>query len=227
MTYIIGLTGSIACGKSTVGKILIELFRKDGLLKRYIDCDELAHEIMKENNSFLINELRKLLVEENIDANVESLLNEHGYIDRIQLGKYIFEYHGLRKKWNIIVQKKIFKRILSEIWNNYSLWGIMPLTKQDVIILDMPLLFETPGVRKFMKKIICVSLTNEEVQLERLMKRNTHLTEEQARNRIKSQMPSSLKEKLSDYVILNDGGFDELEQKTKSIYSQLKQDLKL
>eukprot|EP00818_Percolomonas_sp_WS_P004107 CAMPEP_0117448124 /NCGR_PEP_ID=MMETSP0759-20121206/7236_1 /TAXON_ID=63605 /ORGANISM="Percolomonas cosmopolitus, Strain WS" /LENGTH=232 /DNA_ID=CAMNT_0005240495 /DNA_START=101 /DNA_END=799 /DNA_ORIENTATION=+ len=229
MTILIGLTGSIATGKTTVGELLRQRLNKDHILKCYIDCDKIAHEILRKNNEKLIEALELMFKVEQIELDVhsEDVLDSEGFIDRPKLGEIIFKYPSLRRKWNKETHGKVFNEIVTQLWKHYSWKQWLPGAKQDVIILDMPLLFETPHVKRFLKRVICVSIQDEQVQMERLLKRNPKMTREEAHQRMRAQMSSKEKEKLSDYVIYNDGDLEALTRNVDTIYSQLKKDLHL
>ena len=85
-----------------------------------------------------------------------------------------------------------------------------------VVVLDIPLLFES-GLDQFVGTSVVVATTREGVQLERLLARDTHLSEEDARGRIASQWDINQKRKLADVVIENDSTREELERRVDEV----------
>ncbi len=179
MAEILGLTGGIASGKTTVSKY----FKK--LKIDVIDADKIAHEIM---------EAGQPVVDEIVAYFGEEVLLENGEINRERLGKIVFESDEKREKLNQIVQKKIRKKIKQE---RDKLLG------KQLIVLDIPLLYEQ-SYEDLVDQVMVVSV-RETIQKKRLMDRNSQLTEEDAMNRIESQMSLEKKTKKADIVIDNNG----------------------
>ncbi|MGX9135543.1 dephospho-CoA kinase [Rummeliibacillus sp. JY-2-4R] len=180
---IIGLTGSIASGKSTVAKMLQELGIK------IVDADLVAR-VVVEPGTETLNEIVNVFGEE--------ILLENGGLNRSKLGELIFHDPGKRKQLNDIMHPAIRKEMLRQRdeWLNNG---------EKHVVMDIPLLFES-GLQHFVEKILVVSV-NEDTQLTRLMERN-HFTEEEAKARITSQLPISVKEKGADAVIYNNGNLE-------------------
>ena len=170
----IGITGSIACGKSLVSNYLQE--------KGYtiIDADKIGHMVLK------VEEVKKQLV----NKFGESILKDNE-VKRVMLGKLVFENKENLKELNNIIHPQIRKNILEQIKVHKD---------EKLVFIDVPLLFEA-RFDDLVEKIIVVSL-DEKTQLERLMYRNS-LSKEEALQRIKSQIPVREKEKLGDYVVDN------------------------
>ncbi len=170
----IGITGSIACGKSLVSNYLQE--------KGYtiIDADKIGHMVLK------VEEVKKQLV----NKFGESILKDNE-VNRVMLGKLVFENKENLKELNNIIHPQIRKNILEQIKVHKD---------EKLVFIDVPLLFEA-RFDDLVEKIIVVSL-DEKTQLERLMYRNS-LSKEEALQRIKSQIPVREKEKLGDYVVDN------------------------
>ncbi|MET1013763.1 MAG: dephospho-CoA kinase [Paenisporosarcina sp.] len=181
---IIGLTGSIASGKSTVSKMLQE----KGFF--IIDADIVARQVV-ELGSETLQEIA-------IHFGNEVLLAD-GTLNREVLGAMIFHQPVKRKQLNDIMHPAIRREMLKQRDD---------LTKKGIItfFMDIPLLFES-RLQHLVEKILVVSVT-EDVQLERLMNRN-NLSKEEAEARIKSQLPLSEKEKGADAVIYNNGSIED------------------
>lgn len=174
MILIIGITGSIACGKSLVSNYLQE--------KGYtiIDADKIGHMALEndEVKKQLVNKFGKSILKDN-------------EVNRVTLGKLVFENNENLKELNNIIHPQIKKNISEQIQVHKN---------EKLVFVDVPLLFEAK-FDDLVEKIIVVSL-DEKIQLERLMNRNS-LSKEEALQRIKSQIPVREKEKLGDYVVDN------------------------
>lgn len=171
---IIGITGSIACGKSTVSNYL----KSKGYV--VIDADKIGHEAL--DNEYVREKLVLAFGKE---------IQENNKIDRQKLGNLVFGNTSNLNILNSIIHPEIRKMILEEINKNKD---------KEIIFIDIALLFEAK-FDDLVDKIIVVYV-DENIQLTRLMKRNS-ITQEEALNRIKSQMSSIEKVKLADYTINN------------------------
>ncbi|WP_146551093.1 MULTISPECIES: dephospho-CoA kinase [Rummeliibacillus] len=180
---IIGLTGSIASGKSTVAKMFQEL----GI--PIVDADIVARVVVEPGTETL----GKI-----VEAFGKEILKDNGELNRAKLGDIIFHNPSKRKELNDIMHPAIRKEMLRQ----RDEW----LEKgEQHVVMDIPLLFES-RLQHFVEKILVVSVS-EDTQLARLMERN-HLSEEEARARIASQLPLSEKEKGADAVIYNNGNLE-------------------
>jgi dephospho-CoA kinase len=174
---LIGLTGSVATGKSTVAK----MFKKCGAI--VIDADELAREVVQPG---------KPAWREIVRTFGRRILNLDRTIDRHALGAIVF--HDKKKLRHL--ERIIHPRVAHEQ---------IRLTKQAakndpkaVVIYDVPLLFET-GIDKRVDKTVVVAATRE-TQILRLKNRNG-LTRAEALRRIRSQMPLAMKRLRADYIL--------------------------
>lgn len=192
---IIGLTGSIASGKSTVSSMLA----KRGF--PIVDADLVARIVVEKGKPTL-------------DAIVETFGKEvllpDQSLDRTTLGSIIFHDSAKRKQLNDIMHPAIRAEMLRQR-DEWLANGAM------TVIMDIPLLFES-RLQHYVEKILVVSVT-EEIQLKRLMERN-ELSEEEALARIRSQLPLSEKEKGADAVIYNNGSIEETEQQLEVILAK-------
>lgn len=177
---IIGLTGSIASGKSTISAML----KEKGF--PIIDADLVAR-IVVEPGTQTLQEIEEVFGKE--------VMKDDGTLNREALGQIIFHNPVKRKQLNDLMHPAIRAEMLHQrdklIQDGHS-----------TIIMDIPLLFESK-LQHFVEKIMVVSVT-EETQLQRLMERNS-LSIEEAKARIQSQLPISEKEKGADAVIYNNG----------------------
>ncbi|RBP93898.1 dephospho-CoA kinase [Cytobacillus firmus] len=192
MSLIVGLTGGIASGKSTVSSLLIE--------KGYtvIDADIEAR---------LAVEKGEEAYQEIVRHFGESILLKDGSIDRAELGSVIFHDENERKALNSIVHPAVRKRMTAKKEQAIS-------RNEQLIILDIPLLFESK--LQYMCDKTLLVYADEGIQLQRLMQRN-QLSEKEAMARIRSQMPLREKKALADAVIDNNGRIEETEKQLWSI----------
>lgn len=195
MTLVVGLTGGIASGKSTVSNLIHE--------KGYpiIDADIEAR-LAVEAGEPAYNEI--------ITSFSEDILQENGEIDRAKLGSIVFHDKEQRLKLNSIVHPDVRRRMLCK--KEQAIKSGIKL-----VVLDIPLLFESK-LTSLVDKVLLVYV-DEQTQLERLMNRN-HYTEGEALARIQSQMPLKEKVKLSDAVIDNNGTFEETKAQLEHILKE-------
>ncbi|PPA71610.1 dephospho-CoA kinase [Jeotgalibacillus proteolyticus] len=181
---IIGLTGGIASGKSTIAKWFAE---NDFAV---IDADVSARKVVEPNEEAF----RKI-----VEAFGENILAEDGTIDRAQLGALIFADEEKRKILNEIVHPAVRKDMLEQKENAL-------VSGKQTVVLDIPLLFESK-LQWMVDKIIVVYV-DYETQLQRLMNRNQY-SKEEALMRISSQLSLEEKRKQADAVIDNSGSIEE------------------
>ena len=196
---IVGLTGSVGTGKSTV----TNFFREFGAY--VIDWDELAREVTRPH-------LRAW--KEIVEYFGQDFLNEDLTINRQKLAEVVFSNKEKVTKLNQIVHPEVFKED-ERITND-----IKGLDPNALIIKDIPLLFELTRPI-YLDKIIVVS-ASERTQLRRLEEKG--MSREDAKNRIKSQLPLEEKIKAADFVINNDGTLEETKRQVEGIYPLLRQE---
>lgn len=181
MSLVIGITGGIASGKSTLTSYLrqcgyqvedSDLIAKQG----YDDCFEAIQHAFPQ----CVNKT----------------------IDTKRLAHLVFNDEAALKQLNAILHPYVRKQLLSAI----------QACQDDIIFIDVPLLFEA-GFDDLCDEIWCV-IVDETIQLTRLMQRN-HLSETEAKLRIQSQWPMSLKASRSDVVFENNTTIEDLYQKVK------------
>lgn len=193
----VGLTGSIAVGKSFVASVFAEL----GC--HVLDADQTAREVVMPGTPGL-----NALVQEFGGG----ILNVDGTLDRKALGAVVFADEQKRQRLNHILHPFIIARqdeILNE-WEREDPRGIG--------IVDAALMIESGGYKRFDKLIVVHC--RPEVQLERLMLRDK-LSLAEAQRRIDSQMPQEEKQKFADYLIDTSDGFDSARSRTIEVYNQL------
>ena len=193
----IGITGSIACGKSTVSDYLID--------KGYtiIDADKLGHVALTSDD------VKRKLAEKFGDEILEN--NE---ISREKLGKLVFGNDDNLKILNSIIHPKI-KELILKLQEEHK--------DEDLVFLDIALLYEV-NFADLVEKVVVVYV-DEDVQLERLMMRNS-LPKEEAIKRVESQMSPREKASLGDFVINNSYSKEDTFQQIDEILEKLKRGAK-
>lgn len=178
MALIIGLTGGIATGKSTVSK----MFMNAGI--PVVDTDKISFELLRKGCS---------TYKEVLALFGKDILLTNGDINRKKLGKAIFNDSSKRIELNNIIHPRVESITLSEVRRHTELG-------EEIIVIDVPLLFETNFVELVDKTVVVY--TTEKLQLERLIGRDS-IKKEYALLKIESQIPIEDKVKLADYVIDN------------------------
>ncbi len=194
----VGLTGSIAVGKSHVLGMLKEL----GC--HVIDADQIARDVVAPGTPGL-----KLVVEEF----GEIVLNKDGALDRQKLGEIVFGDEEKRKKLNSILHPIIIA-VQDEM--------IRELEAKDpngIVIIDAALMIESGGYKRLDRLIVVYC--EPEIQLQRLMKRDG-LSREAALSRIASQMGQQEKIKYADFLIDTSGDFAGTRAQVKTLFDQLR-----
>ncbi|MCM3767225.1 dephospho-CoA kinase [Neobacillus niacini] len=194
MSLVIGLTGGIASGKSTVSN----MFKEMGVT--VIDADVEARLAVQKGETAH----QKIMAEFG-----KGVLLPGGEIDRQKLGAIIFHQAEKRQILNSIVHPEVRNRMKRQIEEAVR-------KNEEVIVLDIPLLIESKLT--FMADKTLLVYVDPATQLKRLMERNS-LTKEDAEARISSQMPLSEKVKLADAVIDNNGTIEESRTQLAAILS--------
>jgi dephospho-CoA kinase len=194
----VGLTGSIAVGKSFVG----DVFR--GLGAFVLDADQTAREVVARGTKGL------QAVVKNFGAEV---LQSNGELDRAKLGAIVFAEESKRQLLNSILHPLVIEK------QNEWLERHARENANAICIIDAALMIESGGCKRFDK--IIVVWCEPAIQLERLMSRN-NLSVQEAASRVNSQMPQEEKKRRADFLIDTSAGFESAKKQTKEIFSQLK-----
>ena len=197
MTRVIGLTGGIGSGKSTVSRFLAELGAA------VIDADKIGHEVYRPDT----DTWRKL-----VKTFGRGILTADNTIDRKKLGAIVFSNEEELKRLNAIIHPQITEVIKKQI-DDYR--------RKDakVIVLDAPVLLEAHA--KNLVDEVWVVVANEENVIKRAVAR-TGLREEQIRDRIRAQMSKTERIKNAQVIIYNDGTPEDLRGKIKNLWEQIK-----
>jgi len=192
---VIGVTGGIASGKSTISNMIKSL----GFV--VIDADMAAREVVMPG---------EIAYQKIVEAFGKEILLDNGEIDRTKLGSIVFHQEEKRLLLNGIVHPAVRKRMLAD--------KDAAIEKgEKTVFMDIPLLFESKLT--YMVDHTILVYVDEDVQLKRLMERN-QLTKEEALARIQSQMPLKEKKALADAVINNNGTIEDSREQLLQILRQ-------
>jgi len=194
----VGLTGSIAVGKSFVLGVLKEL----GC--HVLDADEVAREVVKPGTAGL-----RAVVE----AFGDEILRADGTLDRSKLGSIVFTDENKRRQINSILHPFIITA------QDEELRRLEREDPQSIAVVDAALMIESGGYKRFDKLIVVHC--DPEIQLQRLMKRDK-LSREDAERRINSQMPQEEKKRYADFLIDTSGPFESTRQQVELAFHELK-----
>jgi dephospho-CoA kinase len=194
---ILGLTGNIGCGKSSLSKIFI----RNGI--DVIDADKVAREIMEDENF-----LKKIYEEFGYE-----IRNEDKTLNRKKLGSIVFKDEERLEKLNSLTHPMIQEVILSRIEYFKNL-------NKSITVIDAAILIEH-GYTEIVDKLLVVTCNIDE-QIRRVQKRDK-CTKEEALNRINSQMSQNEKAKIADYIIDNSGTYAELNEKAYKFMVYMKE----
>jgi dephospho-CoA kinase len=194
----VGLTGSIAVGKSYVCEVLRELGAA------VLDADLTAREVVEPKSAGL----RQI-----VEHFGPEVLTPGGELDRVKMGSIVFGDGAKRRLLNSIVHPLVFER------QNEWLAARELEDPGGIAVIDAALMIESGGYQRFTKLIVvwCVPA----IQLERLMLRN-NLSETEALRRIAAQMPQEEKKRYADFLIDTSAGFEAARARTIEVYGQLK-----
>lgn len=200
---IVGVTGGVASGKSTVSRLLA----KKGAFT--IDLDEIGHELLKRGSP---------VMDELLESFGRGILDASGNVSRQKLGAIVFSDDAARERLNAIIHPPIVQRSQSEA---------RQLAAEDpncVVVIDVPLLIE--GGRQELVDVIVIVTTSPENQLQRLLERSVEvgrpLNREEAQTRISAQIPLSEKVKFAHFVIDNNGPIEELSHQVDRLWIELR-----
>ncbi|MBE0477973.1 dephospho-CoA kinase [Candidatus Aerophobetes bacterium] len=190
--FLVGLTGGIGCGKSTVAKF----FDEWGL--KVIKADEIGHQLLQKDD---VKKKLSLVFGDDI-------LNEKGNISRAKLRqKTLLDKEKLHRLNEIL--HPLIKKVI---------WNLLKKEKNKIVVIEAALIFEV-GWDFFMKKIVTVHCSQNK-QIERIRK-NTHLSAEEIQAFLCVQLPEEEKMKRADFVIPNEKDMTELEVKAKEVFAKI------
>lgn len=195
--FLFGLTGGVASGKSTVGRLL----RKYGVA--VIDADVLARRAVEPGQPALRE------IAETFGAH----LVPDGHLDRAALGQVVFANPDARGRLNVIVHPRVAQLLRDELSTMAT-----HASKPSLVCYEVPLLFEN-GLDAWLRPVVLVAC-DEETQIQRAMERNGW-SREHAMARIAAQMPLADKRARADHVVENSGDLAALEVNTLEVLRRL------
>ncbi len=199
----VGLTGGVACGKSTI----LAMFERRGAF--IIRADEIAHELMRPGQP---------VYDKVVAAFGREILESDRTISRARLGELAFG-HDRVAELNALVHPEVIR--YQNEWLEHVRWR----EQHAIAIVEAALLIEANAHRS-LDKVIVVTCTEKE-RIRRFQLR-TGLDEQGARlevgRRMKNQLPEAEKVKLADYVVDNSGDFEFAEQQVGPVWGSLRQD---
>ena len=199
--FIVGITGGIACGKSTVATLL----RERGF--SVIDADQIARDVVKPGEAAL------RAIQECFGDHV---LDETGALNRQRLGSIVFSDPIARKKLETITHPEIFRRTRAQLEALR-----MSLPTDALVFYENALLVET-GMSTICDAVIAVTATPA-VQEQRLRDRNPDLSEQERIQRMASQLSTDDKAKHADFNVTNNGTHEELYDQVMNVVSTIKE----
>lgn len=194
---IVGITGSLGSGKTTVARLLQQRGAK------VIDADRQAHALLLPKGKCFQKVVRVF----------GQGIVSRGYIDRRKLADIVFRQPGALKKLCDITHPVIAQQIKAEV-SRYR-----QKRTHRLLVLDVPLLFEV-GLERICDYVVVVR-SSVKTQIARLQKRN-HFTQSEIVRRIKAQMPIAVKVARADFVIHNQGSLEKTRKQVEELCRELK-----
>ncbi len=199
---IIGLTGGIGSGKSTVARMFQELGAE------ILDVDKIGHQTILPYTPAW----KKIVA-----LFGKEILQKDQRIDREKLGQIVFDDYRLLKKLNAITHPEIIKLVKEKI-NQIKSKNSKKDSDKSILIIDAALIFEAK-IASLMDRIIVVYVKEEE-QIRRLSLRS-HLSQGEILKRIRAQIPQEKKIRIADYIIDNNYSLDKTREQVLKIWAEL------
>ena len=198
MVLKVGLTGSIAVGKSFV----CDVFRELGC--HVLDADKTAREVVEPGTEGLRRVVKEFGTE---------ILDSNGGLDRKKLGAIVFQNVAKREILNSIIHPLVFEK--QDGW----LTGLEQTDPSGIAVVDAALMIESRGYKRFDKLIVV--WCEPDIQLSRLMKRDG-LSRLEAQNRISAQMAQDEKKSYADFLIDTSNGFEDARRQVVETFTSLR-----
>ena len=194
---IVGITGGMGAGKSSLARVLED----HGAIR--IDADRIGHQVIARP------EIRSALMA----AFGGDLINTYGKLDRRELGRRAFADEASYTRLNQVVRPVLEKELWDQIDRAKDHGG------NNIVVVDAALIFEWGDLQRF--DAIVVVDAKEKVRIERLV-RNQGFSEAEIRRRMACQMPVGQKTVKADWVVDNNGNFQDLRQEAKKLWHRLR-----
>ncbi len=196
---VIGLTGGIATGVTTVA----QMFRDLGAV--VIEADRVAREVVAPQS-----EAHRKIVE----VFGKKVVGRDGTIERKKLAEIVFRDTIARRRLNAITHPEIRRRIQEEVQ------GLRRTNPGAIVVIDIPLLLDTTGPEAFDLEGVIVVSAGREQQVDRLRRRDK-LSQEAAEQRLAAQRPAAEKETEADWVIDNSGTVEDTRRQVELLWQEL------
>lgn len=198
MTRVVGLTGGIGSGKSTVARI----FEKLGA--RLLDADAITREVQARGSPLLARI---------VEAFGREVLTPAGDLDRAALGERVFRDPEARERLNALVHPAVGAELARRLASARE-------AGTRLVVVDVPLLFETGAARRLGFDALVLVWCRAEQQVERQLARDGYGREE-AERRMRAQLPLDAKRALADFVIDNSGPPEDTERQVRELFARL------
>jgi dephospho-CoA kinase len=203
MTTIVGLSGGIGTGKSTVARLLTALGAT------VIDADAIVHELQAPGSPVLA---------EISEAFGDGVLDAGGALDRAALGAIVFRDPDARARLGAIMHPRVGAEMARRLAKARD-------ADVKLVVLDIPLLFEgrkagAGGAAQLAFDATVLVYAPEELQIERQLARDG-CSREEALRRVRAQLPIEAKRAMADHVIDNSGSLGETEDQVRALYAEL------
>jgi dephospho-CoA kinase len=196
LARIVGLTGGIGSGKSTVSAMLAA---KGAII---VDADAIVHELQRPG---------EVVFDEMVEAFGREILQPDGTLDRAKVGSIVFADDQKRQQLQTIVWPRVGERTRALMES---------AGEGDIVVLDVPLMAEaTDGSRRLAEKVVVVD-ASEETQLRHLEAKGVPADVAKARMAVQASRDDRLK--IADYVLHNDGTIDELSKQVDALWEELR-----
>ncbi|MFN2555271.1 MAG: dephospho-CoA kinase [Nitriliruptorales bacterium] len=198
--YVVGLTGGIGSGKSTIGRMLAERGAT------VLEADQLAREVVEPGTEGF---------REVVERFGEEVVTSQGGLDRQRVATIVFDDEEARQDLNAIIHPRVHARIEARL---ADLEGSSELGADGIVVVDVPLLVEAEGDRPYQS--VVVVLAPEEVRIERLV-RERDMDRDEVRNRMRAQASDEERLAVATHVVDNSGDLEDLERRVDALYEAL------
>jgi dephospho-CoA kinase len=200
VAYVVGLTGGIGSGKSTISAMLAQ---RGAIV---IDADKIVHDVQRSGTD-VFNEI--------VEAFGDDVVAADGELDRKKLGSIVFADTEQRNRLTSIVWPRVGERVVEQLAD---------APEDAIVILDVPLMAETPhGSRRNARKVIVVD-ASKEAQLAHLAAKGVSRADAEARMGAQASREERLA--IADHVIENNGSLDDLERQVDDLWTKLELEAK-
>lgn len=196
---VLGLTGGIATGVTTVA----QMFRELGAV--VIEADRVAREVVAPQTE---------AYEKIVETFGKKVVGRDGTIDRKKLAEIVFRDTVARRRLNAITHQEIRRHIQEEVE------GLRSTNPDAIVVIDIPLLLDTTGPEAFDLEGVIVVSARREQQIERLKHRDK-LSQEAVEQRLAAQRPAAEKETEADWVIDNSGTMEDTRRQVELLWQEL------